>query len=272
MNLPDIDQISLVVSDIDGTLVDSNSNLSKKTADSITKLRERGIHFALATGRTNMMISPFLEAFDYDLCSITCNGALVYDHRNNVEIFSQHLDKSQSIYILKEVRKRNWEFICYSKDCMYYSFQDDLIENRIRRLKGHFKYRKVKEIGEIEDIDSLIKIGVREFAGVDTNIVDQIAREAGTMLKNSGEKFKAIFPSGISKETGMSKLQDYLHTTADNTIVFGDYDNDLPLFRRAKYKVAVSNASKDVLNECNFVTSSNDEDGVSVFLDKLLFP
>ncbi len=270
----DIGDVKLIVSDIDGTLLDSASHLSDRTISVIKEVQKKRIPFALATGRTNLMTHQIVKKLGDRLYSITCNGALVYDHHNDKIIHSDFLDREQSLYILKEIRKRGWEYITYSKDCMYFSYRDKLIENRIQRAcdQDSFRYKQTDDPEEIEDIDSLTKIGVLKYESVDENVVSAIAREAGTELKNSGEKFKAIFPSGISKETGLRKLQEYLNVKEENTIVFGDYDNDLPLFERAKYKAAMFNGSKRLKDAANIICRSNNEDGVAVFLEKLLSP
>ena len=100
--------------------------------------------------------------------------------------------------------------------------------------------------------------------------IAQIARSVGAELKNSGEKFEAIFPQGISKQSGMQKLQEYLNVTKEETAAIGDFDNDLPLFAQAEYKVAMGNASDVLKKEANIFTDSNDEDGVANFLMKII--
>jgi len=271
--------VQLIVSDIDGTLVDDDSQISKDSIMAIKNAKKSGIHFALATGRNNNMTRALVEVLGNDIYTISNNGALVYDHKNEKVIYSNSLTRKQSIGILSEVFKRGWDFICYSQNIMYYSIYDNLIASKLLQVENdakklntvpNFIHKLVRSVEEIEEIDNIYKIGVREFNNPDFKIVAQIAKENGAELKNSGEKFNAIFPKGISKEVGLSKLQEYLDINKENTVAIGDYDNDLPLFERAKYKVGVESGSKNLLEQANIITASNKNDGVAVFVNKLL--
>lgn len=267
--------VKLIVCDIDGTLVDSNSKISNETIKAINEIISKDIKFALATGRNNNMVRPLIKLLNNNIYSVTNNGALVEDYKNDYVVYKNTLTKKQSETILNEVLNKGWEFICYSRNNMYYSYYDELIDEKLEQITFNvlklseikdFSHKLVKSVDDIEDIDSLLKIGVREFNDVDMKEVKRISDSVGAELKNSGERFNAIFPKNISKEIGLMKLQEYLNIDIEHTVAIGDYDNDLPLFKRAKYKVAVANASDRLKAEANEFTSSNDDDGVCNYL------
>lgn len=272
-----MNDIRLIVSDIDGTLVDSKGILNNETIEAVRSLKSHGISFALATGRNNNLIYDIVELLGKDICSISNNGALVVDHKTNSIIYRNTLDQTQSRYILNQILDHGWEFICYSIDGLYYSYRDGLVDSRIANIEkglpenNHFHHALIRNVDDIEDLDSLLKIGVREeLCDVDMDIVAEIADSVGAELQNSGELYNCIFPKNISKQTGLMKLQEYLNIGPDNTATIGDYDNDLPLFERARYKVAVANASEKLKEYANIFISSNNNNGVSEYIDTII--
>ena len=112
-------RIRLVVADVDGTLVDSRSQISQKTIDAVKELKKTGVKFALGTGRSNNMIEALVKLMGGDLCSLSNNGSLVYDHGEKKVIYIKALTKDQSEAILNEILKNGWDFISYSRTHMY---------------------------------------------------------------------------------------------------------------------------------------------------------
>ncbi|MBQ2582279.1 MAG: HAD family phosphatase [Erysipelotrichaceae bacterium] len=279
MEKEDLKKIKLVVADVDGTLVDSRSQISQKTIDAVKELKKTGVKFALGTGRSNNMIEALVKLMGGDLCSLSNNGSLVYDHGEKKVIYIKALTKDQSEAILNEILNNGWDFISYSRTHMYYSHYDAFIERKLQQVTQgafelsdfpDFRFKEITSFDQIDDPDELLKIAVRNDQRADMEKIAEIARSVGAELKNSGEKFEAIFPQGISKQSGMQKLQEYLGVSKEETAAIGDFDNDLPLFAQAKYKVAMGNASDVLKKQANIFTDSNDEDGVAKFLLKIV--
>ena len=85
-------------------------------------------------------------------------------------------------------------------------------------------------------------------------------------VEQTGERYWSVCHKLASKDNGLKYLQKYLFINSENTIAFGDFDNDISLFKRAKYKVAMSNASDSLILCSNFMTDSNENDGVAKFV------
>jgi len=279
MEKNDLKKIRLVVADVDGTLVDPDSQLSEETIRTVKKLKECGVKFALGTGRSNNMIEALVKLMGGDLCSITNNGSLVYDHGKDEIIYIKTLTRIQSEAILSEILNNGWDFICYSRTHMYYSHRDAFIERKLKQVtQGCFElsdfpdfiHKEITSFDEVDDPDELLKIAVRNDQKADMKKIAEIAASVGAELKNSGEKFEAIFPKGISKQSGVQKLQEYLGISKEETAAIGDFDNDLPLFAQAGCKVAMGNASDTLKKEADLITDSNKEDGVAHFLKKII--
>ena len=279
MEKNELKKVKLVVADVDGTLVDPDSQLSEETIKAVKALKKTGVKFALGTGRSNNMIEALVRLMGGDLCSITNNGSLVYDHGEKKIIYIRTLTRKQSEAILGEILKNGWEFICYSRTHMYYSHRDAFIERKLEQVtQGCFElsdfpefiHKEITSFDEVDDPDELLKIAVRNDQKADMKKISEIAASVGAELKNSGEKFEAIFPKGISKQSGVQKLQEYLDISKEETAAIGDFDNDLPLFAQADIKVAMGNASDVLKKEADLITDSNREDGVAHFLQKII--
>ena len=127
------------------------------------------------------------------------------------------------------------------------------------------------------DFDEELKrfIPSLEISEVEDSIVKNDINDISTNLKNdcvsfeqTGERYWSICHRVVSKENALRYLQKYLFINCENTIAFGDFDNDISLFKRAKYKVAMSNASDSLIMHSNYMTDTNDSDGVAKFLSE----
>ncbi len=271
--------IRLVVTDIDGTLVDSKGTLSSGNINSINELRDNGISFCLASGRNNNMMKGIAAAVGNNAYSISDNGALVYDHKNSRAVDMKCLDETDAKQILEYLLNHKVGFICYTINSMYFTAGSEIPKKKVKSVEieaekygfnNTMVYKEVQCISDINETDKLLKIAILTESVEDMNEICTELKKYNVSTESTGTKFQGVFAKGVSKETGLKKLQNYLGIYQENTVAFGDFDNDLPLFNCAKYKVAVENANDCLLRKCNRMTRSNDCDGVAAFINDMI--
>ena len=120
----------------------------------------------------------------------------------------------------------------------------------------------LKSFSEIKN--PIYKITYYMTDGVKPSIVDYIKKNLSDKLEFvvSGDKWIDIMNKGISKGNAINMIQEKFKINQKNTMVFGDYYNDLTMFKAAHYSYAMKNAPEDVKKHANFIAGSNNEDGV----------
>ena len=96
----------------------------------------------------------------------------------------------------------------------------------------------------------------------------ELQQVPGAYITTSGGLNLEVMPRGVDKGTGLAELAAFYGIPLENVMVFGDYDNDLPMFRRAGYPVAMGNAMEDVKRAAWQVTAPNTEDGLAQAIEK----
>lgn len=236
--------IKAIFIDIDGTLRDSNGNLSAKTIETIKKVNEKGILVILCSGRPREYVENISRQCNASKYIIASNGGIVFDYESNEIIYKNIIDKEIIIKLCKIAKEGNTNFIIDSDESICTIYDEDF--TKIRKLR-----KSIEKIKKVEIKQEVVSLG-------DDNI--------------SNKKRLYYFISNIELNKGyaIKKICEKLNINKENTIAIGDDINDLSMFEQVGYKVAVDNAVDIVKEKADEITLSNDEDGVAVFLNKLL--
>ena len=273
-----INDIELFVSDLDGTLLTNSKELTKNSIDTINRLKENDISICIATSRNIHMSKQIIKAIgDRDLYLISDNGAYVYDCMKNMPIYEKNINLEDAENIIKYLINNKHRFVAYSSSAMYCFLLNEEIKKKIikvRRIEEEQKLDSLlvtKIINSFDDIDypaKLLKIVIYLEQKNDINDISTNLKNDCVSFEQTGERYWSICHRVVSKENALRYLQKYLFINCENTIAFGDFDNDISLFKRAKYKVAMSNASDSLIMHSNYMTDTNDSDGVAKFLSE----
>ncbi|MCI9105010.1 MAG: HAD family phosphatase [Lachnospiraceae bacterium] len=271
-------KIRLIALDLDGTLLDSQKYLSPGNRRALLKCIQKGIEVVPCTGRIWSGVPDFIREFPGIRYAITVNGAVVED------IYEKK--------ILDE-RKLNWQ---------------QTVE--ILELAGHFQtmydvyidgsgWGEARFMERMEDygISPVIKKMIKETRRIVPNVIEEVkmracsvekinyffgdlqerqrAREA--LLLRGDVLVSSSFPNnleinapGAAKGEALLRLAEKLGIEPQQTMGFGDGENDLTLIQKAGIGVAMGNAVESLKEEADYVTSTNDEDGVAAALEHLL--
>ncbi len=262
----DLTGIKLVVTDMDGTLLNSNHEVSPLFFELFSQLRERGILFVAASGRQYNNILDKLHSIKDDIIIIAENGGFAM--QNEREIVSTPLGRDQKSSILSVLNGiENTHPVLCAKDNAY------VLGSSPRFLKKLKEYYTRFEI--LEDLSSykgeVMKIAVYHFENSEEFIYPAVKQFEGSLkVKVSGEHWVDLSHKNAHKGYPLQMIQEQYGIRKEETLVFGDYNNDLEMLALGKYSFAMANAHPNVLKQARYRTASNDDYGVERILEKLL--
>lgn len=272
----------LIMSDLDGTLLNNKSRLSAKTINTIKQISDMGHLFAIATGRPKRASIDFYKQLGLKTIMVNFNGSYITDPSNR-KFMPINLGFSYkiAISIFNNKNVHNWiqNVIIENTDGVFiYKKPKDLEQKRA--LYSHFHIQKkdkfkyiTKDWGNINsDIHSIL-ILMKSDKYID-EITYEIKRLSNTLIVRTWSiasagtiiEINSIFSS---KGMALKYLSSYYGIPLENCIAFGDGDNDSEMLRTAHYGFAMKNATMAAKLSAKFMTEeTNDNNGVSLELKK----
>ncbi|WAC12172.1 HAD family hydrolase [Dyadobacter pollutisoli] len=258
--------IRLVATDMDGTLLNSKHEIHESFFPVFRKLKERGIIFVAASGRQYFNLTKTLDRVKDEVIFAAENGSYVVfqDQEIHIQAIDQEIVKE---LILKSRNIPNtYPIICGKKKAYVESDEPEFINH----LKLYFeRYEIVKDLTEIEN-DQFLKFTLCDLAGSEVNSYPHYKHyEESLQVKVSGPIWLDISHKNANKGKAMEVLQKKFNVSFEQTMVFGDYLNDLEMLSKAHYSYAMANAHPDIKKIARFIAKSNDENGVVEVLSEL---
>jgi hypothetical protein len=263
----DFSKVKLVVADMDGTLLNSKSEVSAQFFKLYGQLKKHNIKFIAASGRQYFSIVDRFKSIKDEITIVAENGAFAM-HGNKelftIELPSEHISKS--IHILRNTA--HVYIVLCGKKSAYIETKDEAF---ISMFKNYYsEYAIVDDLTKVED-DTFFKIAAFHFESSETYIypaVKHLDKELQVIV--SGAHWLDISHSNANKGYALNILQHDLNISKEETMVFGDYNNDLKMLALAYYSYAMENAHANVKKLAKFQTKSNDNNGVEFILEQVI--
>ena len=263
----DFSNIKLVVSDMDGTLLNSQHEVSKKFLNQFQQLKSKNIHFVAASGRQYQSMLSKFPSISNDMSIIAENGAIM-KYKNETKVLLQlNLNQiSDCISKLREV-KDAYIVLCGRKT----AYTESTDSNFISKLREYYtEAKQVDDLTQVTD-DEFLKIAVFHFDSSEEYVYPSLQAIANQLqVIVSGQNWVDISHKEANKSFALKQIQKDLGITPEQTMIFGDYNNDIEMMKLAQFSYAMSNAHPQVKEVANYATSSNDEHGVETVLEQLL--
>jgi len=262
----------LIATDLDGTLLNERKEISDRCREDIIKLKKKGIKVVLATGRPYHGIVPYikmLDLYDDDNYVIVYNGAVVQSARGNEILFDLplSLDSYKELY---ELSKQLGVYI----HALTYDRVLTPVMNPYTGVEASINNSPVIE-GAVCDVDPSLKIIKVMFVDdpkkLDT-IIPQLpdwAKEKYSIVR-SADIFLEFLNKNVDKAVGVSVIAEKLGIKMQEIIAVGDAGNDILMIKNAGLGVAMANATEDVKELADYITLTNEEDGVAHVIEKFI--
>ncbi|MFG2606808.1 HAD family hydrolase [Streptomyces sp. NPDC048514] len=258
----------LVATDLDGTLLRSDETISQRTRDALAAATAAGAAHIVVTGRAVPWTRHILDDLGYDGLAVCGQGAQVYDAGAHRLLTSVTLDRQLAGVALAKIEAEVGP--------LYLAASRDGLDGEVLVGPGYAVTGKLPAtpLTDVSDLWAapLNKIYIQHPTLGDDELADAARQAAGGFVTAAmaGEGIVELLPLGLSKATGLSLAARRLGLKAADTIAFGDMPNDLPMFAWASHGVAMANAHAELKAIADEVTSSNEEDGIAVVLERFL--
>lgn len=261
--------MTLVISDVDGTLVDKRKKLTPGTIAAVKRLADAGFGFTVISARPMSGIAPIADELALDVPMGAFNGGLIY--RRTGEILHHHMvDESVArgaVDLAKEAPVDTWVFA----DDQWFASTDEGKHVPSERVSSNQEPVIRDDFADL--LDRADKI---TFVSDEPDVLDAlrdtiVARFDGqaTIVK-SQTYYLDITALAANKGDGVAALAHAMGAALDRTIVLGDQANDIAMFNRAGRAIAMGNATDEVKAEAADVTTANDADGVAHAIDHFI--
>ncbi|MBU3157272.1 Cof-type HAD-IIB family hydrolase [Clostridium estertheticum] len=252
--------IKLIATDMDGTLLNDKGNIDEKIFDLIRDLKKKDIQFAAASGRFYSQLSINFKKVNTDMIFIAHNGALVKYNNKGKTIYSSNIAKEEIEHVINLNPKLGEEVFLAGENEAFVVNPSEVIFNELTAVD--VPVVKLESFSKLKS--PIYKITYYMADGVNLSIVNLLKEKLHEKLEFvvSGDKWIDIMNKGISKGSAIKILQEKFEIDQKNTMVFGDYYNDLAMFKAAHYSYAMKNAPEDVKKHANFIAESNNDHGV----------
>ena len=261
-------KIRLILADIDGTLLNSRLQVTEKTRKAIGRLKEKNVLFGIATGRSPYAVRHLVYEWgigDDTSLIMGFNGGSVLDMRTGEMTSVLRISGKAIEQIKKDLEGFEFNIGMYEGET-FKAIKDTPMARRIAD-NNHFEFilddfssYGDKEMGKllvIAEKDEMDKI-IAHYAEAEPSDLYHTFRSAPMLLE-------CVNPE-LSKSRGIALLLERLNMEPDELMTFGDAMNDFDMIRDY-VGVAMGNADERVRAVATYVTLSNDEDGIGVFLN-----
>ncbi|MEU0208012.1 HAD family hydrolase [Streptomyces canus] len=258
----------LIATDLDGTLLRSDESVSRRTRDALAAATAAGAVHIVVTGRGARWTRHVLDDLGYDGLAVCAQGAQVYDAGEHRLLTSVTLDRQLAGVALAKIEAEVGPlYLAASRD----GLDGDVMVGPGYAVTGALPSTPFTDASDLWAAP-LNKIYIQHPKLSDDELAQAAVRAAGGFVSvaMAGQGIVELLPLGLSKATGLSLAARRLGVKAADTIAFGDMPNDLPMFAWASYGVAMADAHEELKAVADEVTSSNEEDGIAVVLERLL--
>ena len=267
-------EYKLLALDLDGTLTNSKKQITPHTLETLIRAQqEKGLKIILASGRPTYGVAPLANALQLDKFGgfiLAYNGGEIINWRTHEIMYKNLLDHDVLPYLYECAKKNNFAIVTYENEYVLTEKPDDEYVLK-EALLNVMKIKKVDNFLEAvrHPIAKCLIVGEpTRLAILEKEMQEQLKDRMGVF--RSEPYFLELVPKGIDKARSLSVLLEELELKREELMAAGDGFNDLSMVRFAGMGVAMANAQDVVKENADFITLSNDEDGVAYAVEKFI--
>lgn len=261
--------MKIVFSDIDGTLLNDNKEITPKTLYAINELQKNNIEFVIVSSRPNFGIMPILKKYNFN-CNIICYGGGVIINKEGKVLFNQGFLKEEAKEIIDYIENENldlvWnlydidKWICKDVQNEAIKREEFLInyfakQGNINSFDGNLPINKILCMSKEENSDKYLQILKQRFPNYN------IVKSSNILIE--------VMPKFNNKGIGVKRMCEYLNIDSSSSIAFGDNYNDVDMLDVVNQSFLMDNAPKELKEKYKNITLSNNNDGIYYALCKL---
>ena len=284
----------LVAIDLDGTMLNKYGIITENTKNVIKKVQEKGVEVIIASGRPINSVKNFSKEINSQKYFISGNGAITYDIKNDKILYENILNKNKVLQVIKICEENsiyynvytengiiaknlNYNTLYYYKENINKSEENKTHINMVENIYDYIENRNEKILkimicdGSKTIFNSIMK-KIREITDIEILDVSHMSRK---IIKQGTEEialeyfYTEISAKDVDKWNALEKLIELMNITKEEVVTIGDNANDIKMLKNAGLGVAMGESAPYVKECADEVTTSNDNDGVAVILEKI---
>lgn len=286
----------LIAIDLDGTLLNSYGEISKKNKKKLVEIHKKGAEIVLASGRTTESVLNF--ATELGICNylIAGNGAIVYDIKEQKILSNKFMRKNRLLDVIKICEESGIYYNIYTEEAvitkslkyntLFYSKENekkeeskrtkiDIVDNVYNYIKKREKidYTKVTICDESREMFNSVIDKLKQIENLE---VLDVSRMTKKIIKCGRKNIKLqyyyteISNENVNKWTAIEYLMKKISIGREDVITIGDNINDREMLKYAAIGIATGNSNPEIKKIANFVVSDNNSDGVSEAVEKII--
>ena len=263
----------LLVLDIDGTLTNEKKEITGHTKHTILRIQKAGVKVVLASGRPTYGVVPTakeLELERYGGFILSYNGGRIVDCSTGKTIYEKTIPYKAISGIYSQVRGLDVALMTYEGDTIITENPRDAYVDK----ESFINKMKVKGVGNFLEYVTfpVVKCLVAADGGYLATVEEKLKEYFGSQLSiyRSEPYFLEIMPKDIDKASSLERLRLLLGLEREGIAACGDGLNDISMIQYAGLGIAMANAQEAVKKVCDFVTKSNEEEGVAYAIDRFI--
>lgn len=267
--------IKYLVLDIDGTLTNSEKEITPRTKEGILRVMDRGHKVILASGRPTAGMVRYAEELEFKSRGgylLSFNGGCILEYRTGNIMFQKTLPPQVISGLYRFATEHDCGLVTYlGNNIVVGTRMDEYI-----RLEATINGMGIRPVDHFVnfvnfDVNKCLMTAPPEAAEQYVGMLQEMYRDELSIYR-SEPFFIEIMPKGIDKAKSLDRMMCTVGLTKDNCICCGDGFNDLTMIRYAGVGVAMDNAQSVIKEAADFVTDSNDNDGIVKVIDTFIFP
>lgn len=280
-----------VAIDIDGTLLNSKSELTERTKSVLKQASDKGIYIVLTSGRMTSSVQNFCREVGANEFLIAENGASIFDLKRQEIIYKKYIPKEIVLKVLDLCIENNIYYMIYTdkelivkdlKHMALFFYKQNYNPNA--RIETHLagreyietlndNFAKIMICDEDRIIYNSIVNKLKGISDIDVTPVPHISTKRltfGTEEKIIEYSYADISSRDTNKWSAIERLANQLGISNDEIIAIGDNINDIEMIRNAGLGIAMENGSPNVREFADEIAPSNDDDGVAKIIEKYI--
>ena len=271
--MSDKQKIELIIIDLDGTLLNSDHELSERNKTVIKKAIASGIKVALATGKTRKSAENIIKELGLNTPGVFVQGLMLYNADGTVKSQTK-LDPKVARKVIQSAEQQGMDVVVYSGDRLLVKSNKPSVDKL-----AEFGEPMPQEKGQLLNlVDTTIIHKLMIIADNERHLKKlqwQLNQQVGESVSFTTAAMLTsieVLPKGGSKGNGVRALLRLLEVDAANVMAIGDANNDIEMLELVGLGVAVGNATAKVKEVANQIVSSNDDDGVAEAIERFVLP
>ncbi len=259
------ENIKLIAMDFDDTLLNDEKKVMKRTKEILFECKKNGYKIVGVTARTLKSaedVVPF-ELFDYLILN---NGAYLYDIKKQIGTYISFISRKDIMNIINLIDDVSSQIDLVS-GTIYYIYKN-------KKNTSLLFIKDIDHISEIKEPVARMNVFLKDENEVDyySKLINDKCQQVNcfVMRSSSSSKWLVVNPKGINKSVTLENLGKDINIQLDEMMFFGDGLNDLEVMESVGYGIAMGNALDEIKEKANEITLSNNEDGIGVFLKRIL--